>query len=194
MMRETIMFLRGEVAASNQARKKTLPTWKQQETMRKQNFDKKGDFRNQQRSEQRRDRFTLLTKSPKEILALDKGKFKAPPPIQIEELIKAGKLSHVIKELKQGSRKDVPKSTKKGEASRKDKALAISMVQPWQRAVPSTAHGMLKFPIPGGILTLRSSKIIPIECMMVSVPEAQPAANTRVTEERIKVAIHPEYP
>ncbi|GJY50654.1 reverse transcriptase domain-containing protein [Tanacetum coccineum] len=35
---------------------------------------------NQQRSERRRDKFTLLTKSPKEILALDKGKFKAPPP------------------------------------------------------------------------------------------------------------------
>ncbi|GJY75942.1 hypothetical protein Tco_0481058 [Tanacetum coccineum] len=130
MTRTTIAFLRGEVAASNQARKKTLPTWKQQEIGRKQNFNKRGDFRNQQRSERRCDRFTLLTKSPKEILALDKGKFKAPPPMsmpvekrnnnkfcefhgevghntdecmhlkrQIEELIKAGKLSHVIKEL-----------------------------------------------------------------------------------------------
>nr|GEV60044.1 reverse transcriptase domain-containing protein [Tanacetum cinerariifolium] len=41
----------------------------------------KGDFRNQQRSERRRGKFALLTKSPKEILALDKGKFKAPPPM-----------------------------------------------------------------------------------------------------------------
>ncbi|GJV88997.1 reverse transcriptase domain-containing protein [Tanacetum coccineum] len=49
---------------------------------------------------------------------------------QIEELIKAGKLSHVVKELKQGSRKDQPKAAKKGEASGKDKALAILMVQP----------------------------------------------------------------
>ncbi|GKA36883.1 reverse transcriptase domain-containing protein [Tanacetum coccineum] len=47
----------------------------------KQNVDKRGDFRNQQRSERRRDMFTLLTKSSKEILALDKGKFKAPPPM-----------------------------------------------------------------------------------------------------------------
>ncbi|GKA90034.1 hypothetical protein Tco_0811846 [Tanacetum coccineum] len=46
----------------------------------------------------------------------------------------------------------------------------------------------------GGILTLRSSKIIPLECMMVSGPKAQPSTNTRVAEERIKVAIHPEYP
>ncbi|GJY95918.1 reverse transcriptase domain-containing protein [Tanacetum coccineum] len=152
-----------EVAASNQARKKTLPTWKQQETGRKPNFDKKGDFRNQQRSERRCDKFTILTKSPREILALDKGKFKTPPlmttPVekrnkkfcelhrevghntdkcmhlkrQIKELIKAGKLSHVIKELKQGSGKDQPKTTKKGEASRNDKAMVILMVQPWQR-------------------------------------------------------------
>ncbi|GKB73047.1 reverse transcriptase domain-containing protein [Tanacetum coccineum] len=132
MMRVTTAFLRGEVTASNQARKKAPPTWKQQEVGRKQNFDRRGDFRNQQRSKRRRDKFTLLTKSPKEILALDKGKFKTPPPMttpvekrnsnkfcefhgevghntdecmhlkrQIEELIKNGKLSHVIKELKQ---------------------------------------------------------------------------------------------
>ncbi|GJZ12342.1 reverse transcriptase domain-containing protein [Tanacetum coccineum] len=108
------------------------------------------------RSERRRDKFTLLTKSPREILALDEGKFKTPPPMttpiekrnnnkfcefhgevenntdecmhlqrQIEELIKAGKLSHVIKELKQGSGKDQPKTAKKGEASGKDKSMAI---------------------------------------------------------------------
>nr|GEU48832.1 RNA-directed DNA polymerase, eukaryota [Tanacetum cinerariifolium] len=163
MMRVTKAFLRGEVAASNQVRKKTLPTWKQREARRKQNFNIRGDFRNQQRSERRRDKFTLLTISPKEILALDKGKFKTPPPMttlvkkrnnkfcefhgevghnideckhlkrQIEELIKAGKLSHVIKELKQGSEKDQPKAAKKREASEKEKAMEILMVQPWQR-------------------------------------------------------------
>ncbi|GKC08024.1 hypothetical protein Tco_0999634 [Tanacetum coccineum] len=52
---------------------------------------------------------------------------------QIEELIKNEKLSHVIKELKQGSRKDQVKTTKKGEAFGKDKPLTILMVQPWQR-------------------------------------------------------------
>ncbi|GKG31263.1 hypothetical protein Tco_0423751, partial [Tanacetum coccineum] len=51
----------------------------------------------------------------------------------IEELIKAGKLLHVIKELKQGSGKDQPKASNKGETSGKDKPLAILMVQPWQR-------------------------------------------------------------
>ncbi|GJT86970.1 hypothetical protein Tco_1068687 [Tanacetum coccineum] len=178
IMRETTAFLRGEVAASNQVRKKTLSTWKKQETRRKQNFDKRGNFRNQQRSERRRDRFTLLTKSPKEILALDKGKFKTPPPMstlvekrnnnklcefhreaghntdecmhlkrKIEELIKDGKLSHVIKELKQGGGKDQPKAAKKREASGKDKALAILMVQPWKRVTQSFSPDLeISFP------------------------------------------------
>ncbi|GJT60127.1 hypothetical protein Tco_1003660 [Tanacetum coccineum] len=62
------------------------------------------------------------------------------------------------------------------------------------QAVPSTNHGMLKFPVTGGILTLRSNKIILLECTMVSGPEAQPSDSTRAAEERIKMAIHSEYP
>ncbi|GJT11164.1 reverse transcriptase domain-containing protein [Tanacetum coccineum] len=62
------------------------------------------------------------------------------------------------------------------------------------QAVPSTTHGMLKFPVAGGILTLRSSKIIPIECAAVSKVEGQPLAISQAVEERIKVVIHPEYP
>ncbi|GJR58271.1 reverse transcriptase domain-containing protein [Tanacetum coccineum] len=329
-----------------------------QEAGHKQKF-KKGGFKNQQRSERRHDRFTLLSKYPKEILALEKEKFKAPPPMttpvekrngnkfcefhgevghntngcmhlkkQIEELLKNGKLSHVIKELKQNSGKDQPKTNKKGEASNKDKALAILMVQSWQRVarqritqsfssdpeisflpleeeegsegpmiieakigghfihrlyvdggsaleilyehcfnrlrpkiknqmvpatapligfsgeiiwplgkisllvkiggeehltsawmnfvivrssspyngiigrpgvrkiqeVLSTAHGMLKFPVAGGIFTLKSIKIIPIKCAAVSGPEGQPSAVNQAVEERIKVAINLEYP
>ncbi|GKD65201.1 hypothetical protein Tco_1307309 [Tanacetum coccineum] len=65
MMRITTTFIRGEVAASNQAQKKAPPIWKQREVGRKQNFDKRGDFKNQQRSERRHNKFTLLTKSQK---------------------------------------------------------------------------------------------------------------------------------
>ncbi|GKG29255.1 hypothetical protein Tco_0416620, partial [Tanacetum coccineum] len=42
-------------------------------------------------------------------------------------------LKRQIKELKQGGGKDKPKVAKKGEASGKDKAMAILMVQPWHR-------------------------------------------------------------
>ncbi|GJR49959.1 hypothetical protein Tco_1400480 [Tanacetum coccineum] len=163
MMRVNTTFLRGEVAASNHERKKSFLSWKQQETRSKQNFKKEG-FRNQQRSERKQDRFTLLTKTSKEIMALDKGKFKPPPPMttpvekrnaskfcefhrevghttdecmhlkrQIEKMHKAGKLSHLIKELKQSNGKDQAKAAKKGETIKKDKLLAIIMVQPWRR-------------------------------------------------------------
>ncbi|GJS82239.1 reverse transcriptase domain-containing protein [Tanacetum coccineum] len=49
---------------------------------------------------------------------------------QIEELVRAGKLSHLIKEIKQG--RDQTKVGKK-EAPAKDKSLEIYMVQPWHR-------------------------------------------------------------
>ncbi|GJZ70232.1 reverse transcriptase domain-containing protein [Tanacetum coccineum] len=80
MWKITTAFLRGEVEAGNQERKKTFPLWKQQDAGHRQNFKKEG-FKNQQRSEKMQDKFALLTKTPKEILALDKGKFKPPPPM-----------------------------------------------------------------------------------------------------------------
>ncbi|GJY17189.1 reverse transcriptase domain-containing protein [Tanacetum coccineum] len=280
MIRLTTSFLGGEVVASNQAWKKAILAWKQQEPRRKKNFDRKGDFQNQHRSERRRDKFTLLTKSLREILALDKGKFKTPPPMTTP--VEKRNNNKFCEFHGEGSGKDQPKVAKKGEASGKDKALAILMVQPWQKvarqritqsfspdseislrpevksqmvlatipligfsgeiiwpigqisllvkigdeehftstwmnfmvvrspspynriigrpgvrkiqAVLSTAHEMLKFPVPGEILTLRSSKIIPLECTMVSGLEAQPSNVIRAAKERIKVAIHPEYP
>ncbi|GJR73268.1 reverse transcriptase domain-containing protein [Tanacetum coccineum] len=62
------------------------------------------------------------------------------------------------------------------------------------KAVPSTTHEMIKFPVMGGTLTLRSSKIIPIECAMISGPEDQTPLVSKVKKERIKVAINPEHP
>ncbi|GKA93820.1 reverse transcriptase domain-containing protein [Tanacetum coccineum] len=98
MMRVTITFLRGEVAASNRERKKSFPSWKQQEANQKQNF-KKGGFQNQQRSERKQDRFALLTKTPREIFALDKGKFKAPPPMTtpVEKSMLANSANSIVK-------------------------------------------------------------------------------------------------
>ncbi|GJX83954.1 hypothetical protein Tco_0333435 [Tanacetum coccineum] len=216
MMRTTTSFLRGEVAASNQVRKKALPTWKRHETGRKQNCDKKGNFGNQQRSERRRDMLTLLTKSPKEILALDRGKFKAPPPMTTprKRPAKGRKEGRSIHKGQSFGNFNGPTLAKGGQAKGHTKLLPRSrnLVPTLRRSpssyngiirrpgvrkiqtVPSTAHGMLKFPVPGGILTLRSSKIILLECTMVSGPEAQPFASTRAAKERIKVAIHPKYP
>ncbi|GJU65215.1 reverse transcriptase domain-containing protein [Tanacetum coccineum] len=61
------------------------------------------------------------------------------------------------------------------------------------RAVPSTAHGMLKFPVEDGTVTLQSSRVIPMECAMILELDASSAVN-QVLEEKINIAIHPEYP
>ncbi|GJW85710.1 hypothetical protein Tco_0158855 [Tanacetum coccineum] len=62
------------------------------------------------------------------------------------------------------------------------------------RAIPSTVHVMLRFPVKGGTVTLRSSKIIPMECAMISGPSTQAPEAGKTLEEKIRVAIHLEYP
>ncbi|GJY62888.1 hypothetical protein Tco_0464348 [Tanacetum coccineum] len=52
--------------------------------------------------------------------------------------------------------------------------------------LPSLYNGIIGRP--------RSSRIIPLECMMVSETEAQPSDIIQAAKEKIKVAIHPEYP
>ncbi|GJY35646.1 reverse transcriptase domain-containing protein [Tanacetum coccineum] len=61
------------------------------------------------------------------------------------------------------------------------------------KAISSTAHEMLKFPVTGKTVTLRSSRIIALECAMISGPRSQLVVDQDV-EEKIQVAIHPEYP
>ncbi|GJS23552.1 hypothetical protein Tco_0452184 [Tanacetum coccineum] len=126
---------------------------------------------------------------------------------QIEEMLKAGKLSHLIKELKQNNGKEQPKAAKKRETFGKDKALAILMVQPWERVARNKvhtkhflltqkflyhplgsveAHKMLKALVEGGVITLKSSMMVPLECVMVSRPEGNLPATKQTVEERIK--------
>ncbi|GJV78683.1 reverse transcriptase domain-containing protein [Tanacetum coccineum] len=62
------------------------------------------------------------------------------------------------------------------------------------QAVPSTAHGMIKILVEGGVITLKSSKLVPLECMVVFGPEGTPSAAKPTIEERVKIAINPEYP
>nr|GEV57731.1 ribonuclease H-like domain-containing protein [Tanacetum cinerariifolium] len=136
----------GEVAASNRERKKSFPSWKQQEAAQKQNF-KKGGFRNQQRPKRKQDMFTFLTKAPKEILALEKGKFKPPSPMTT--LVEKG-------------------------------TLANSVLLGGQNPNGSRNHAT------GGTVTLRSSRIIPLECIMVLGPGMPQPVINQVTEEKIQ--------
>nr|GEW87909.1 integrase, catalytic region, zinc finger, CCHC-type, peptidase aspartic, catalytic [Tanacetum cinerariifolium] len=61
------------------------------------------------------------------------------------------------------------------------------------QAVSSTAHEMLKIPVEGGIITLKSSMLVLLECAMVSGPKGSLLVTKPMVEERIKVAINPEH-
>ncbi|GJT78815.1 reverse transcriptase domain-containing protein [Tanacetum coccineum] len=155
---------------------------------------------------------------------------------QIEEMLKAGKLSHLIKELKQNNGKEQPKdegtegpmiieaeirghcihhmyvdggsaseilyehwqiqllvTIGDGEhsASAWMNFVVVRSPSPYNgiigrpgvsklHAVPSTAHGMLKIPVKGGVITLKSSGLVPLECVMVSGPEGTLPARDKV--------------
>nr|GEX28218.1 reverse transcriptase domain-containing protein [Tanacetum cinerariifolium] len=229
MHENIVIHARGEVAAANQSNKKAPPAWKHHEIGHRPNFDNRLDFKSQHKSIRRQDRFTPPTKTPKEILAMDTVKVKAPPPMtrpaenqnknkfcefhgdkshstneciylrrQIEEVVKSGQLSHLVKEIKQrGKRGEQAKAAKKGEAPNKEKATAIFMgdeehstsalmnfmvvrsPSPYNgiigrmglrkiQAVLSIAHGMLKFPVERGIAMIHSSTITSAEYKMIA--------------------------
>ncbi|GKC72184.1 reverse transcriptase domain-containing protein [Tanacetum coccineum] len=319
MMTATTAFIRGETAHT---------PWKSQDQSKRHTSERRSDFQNQPKDGRGSNKFTPLTRTPKEIFAAESGKFKPPPPMirkQIEELVRAGKLSHFIKEIRQD--RDQQKTRKK-DAPVKDKAAAIYMIQPWQRmtrqkvtqsfarvkeimfppltankgtegplvieaeigghavhrmyvdggssmevlyehcfnrlrpeiksqmvpattsltgfsgetiwplgqlrllvtigdaehstkawmnfmivrslspyngiigrpgireiqAVPSTAHGMLKFPVNGGIVTIRSTILTPTECATIAATPKDSAKKAEARYENFKVAIHPDFP
>ncbi|GJV23080.1 reverse transcriptase domain-containing protein [Tanacetum coccineum] len=62
------------------------------------------------------------------------------------------------------------------------------------QAVPSTAHIMLKFPVDGGIVTIRSTILIPTECAMMITSSKEIPKEARVHHENFKVALHPNFP
>ncbi|GKF27923.1 hypothetical protein Tco_0094265 [Tanacetum coccineum] len=62
------------------------------------------------------------------------------------------------------------------------------------QAVPSTAHGMLKFPVDGGIVTIRSTILITAECAMVITSSKKIPKEAGVRHENFKVALHPNFP
>ncbi|GJT56395.1 hypothetical protein Tco_0991449 [Tanacetum coccineum] len=270
MMIVTTAFLRGETAAAS--KKKGHAPWKPQDQPKRHVSERKSDFRGKLKppppmvtpvEKRSSNKFCDFHNdkgySTDECMQLKK---------QIEELVRAGKLSHLIKEIKQG--RDQTKVGKK-EAPTKDNSLAIYMVQPWHRttrqkvtqsfarvseitfpplttskgtegplvieaeigghmihrmllvtigdadhatkawmnfmivrslspyngiigrpgireiqAVPSTAHIMLKFPVDGGIVTIRSIILIPAECATVTTSSKEILKEAEVRHENFK--------
>nr|GEU61984.1 reverse transcriptase domain-containing protein [Tanacetum cinerariifolium] len=312
MMITTTAFIRGVVVAAS--KKKGHTSWKAHDQSKRQTSEKRSDFWGHPKEGRGSHRFTPLQGRQKRFLR----------PRRIEELVRAGKLSHVIKEIKHG--RDQSKTGKK-ETPAKDKPTAIYMVQSWQRmtrqkvtqsferekeimflplttssgeegplvieveigghmihrmyvdegslmeilyehcfnrlrpeiknqmvkattsltcfsgetiwplgqlrllvtigdadhstrawmnfmivrslspyngifgrpgireiqAVPSTAHEMLKFPVEGGIVTIRSTILIPAECTSV-ITSLAVSKEEGIRPENSKVALHPDFP
>ncbi|GKA88148.1 reverse transcriptase domain-containing protein [Tanacetum coccineum] len=192
---------RGDVAASNREQKKSFSLWKQQEVGHKQNF-KKGGFRNQQRLERKQDMSTLLTKTPKEISALDKGKFKPPLPMttpvekrnagkfyefhgegDIPPMSEDGTEGPMIIEVKMGGHFVHHMYLDGGSSSEilRWRTLNFHMDEFHGRKVAISIqwnHRKAR----GGTVTLQSSKIIPLECTMVSGPGVSQPHNLNIHE------------
>ncbi|GJX77965.1 hypothetical protein Tco_0324776 [Tanacetum coccineum] len=62
------------------------------------------------------------------------------------------------------------------------------------RAIPSTAHRMLKFLVGGGIITIRSTILIPVECATVITSPKEVPKEAEVRHKNFKVALHPNFP
>nr|GEW88680.1 reverse transcriptase domain-containing protein [Tanacetum cinerariifolium] len=60
------------------------------------------------------------------------------------------------------------------------------------QAVPSTVYGMLKFPVEGGIVTIRSTILLPTECASVITSFVVPSKE-RTSPVNFKVALHPDF-
>nr|GEW08838.1 reverse transcriptase domain-containing protein [Tanacetum cinerariifolium] len=61
------------------------------------------------------------------------------------------------------------------------------------QAVPSTVHGMLKFLVKEGIVTICSTILIPTECALVITSSVVPSEE-RTCPANFKVAVHPDFP
>ncbi|GJS62270.1 reverse transcriptase domain-containing protein [Tanacetum coccineum] len=62
------------------------------------------------------------------------------------------------------------------------------------QAVPSTDHGMLKFLVDEGIVTIRSTILIPAECATVITSSREIPKEAGVRHENFKVALHSNFP
>nr|GFB36220.1 reverse transcriptase domain-containing protein [Tanacetum cinerariifolium] len=79
MMITTTAFIRGEAAAAS--KKNGHVSWKAQDQSKRQNSDKRSDFQGHSREGRGSNRFTPLSRTPKEILAAEANNFQPPPPM-----------------------------------------------------------------------------------------------------------------
>nr|GEY18991.1 reverse transcriptase domain-containing protein [Tanacetum cinerariifolium] len=107
-----------------------------------------------------------------------------------------GKLSHLIKEIKQG--RDQSKVGKK-EAPAKDKSMAIYMLQSWQRMIRQKVTQSFKrvreitFPSLATSSGTEGSLVIEAKIRVITSSKEIPK-EARVRHENFKVVLHPNFP
>ncbi|GJW15401.1 hypothetical protein Tco_0019534, partial [Tanacetum coccineum] len=62
------------------------------------------------------------------------------------------------------------------------------------QVVPSMAHGMLKFPVNGGVVTIRSTILTPNECATITATSKDSIKKIEGGQKNLKVAIHHDFP
>nr|GEV79297.1 reverse transcriptase domain-containing protein [Tanacetum cinerariifolium] len=211
-----------EAAAAS--KKKGHASLKPQDQSKIHSSDKRPDFRGHPRGERGPNRFTPLTKTPKEILATEASKFQPPPPM-VTPVEKRSSNKFCDFHNDKGHSTDECMQLKKqieevkwfqqlrllvtiGDATHSTKEwmnfMVVKSMSPYNgiigplglktiQAVPSTVHGMLKFPVKGGIATIRNTILIPTECASVTTSSVIPRVE-RTRPANFTAALHPDFP
>nr|GEZ49752.1 reverse transcriptase domain-containing protein [Tanacetum cinerariifolium] len=154
-------------------------SWKPQDQSKK-HVDKRPYFRGHSKDGRGANRFTSLTRMPKEILAAEANKFQLPPPM-------------VTLVEKRNSNKFCDFHNDKGHSTDECMQLKKQIEELAIQAVPSTVHGMLKFPTEKGIVTIRSSLLIPAECASVDTSSETPREK-KTHPANLAVTLYPNFP
>nr|GEV48128.1 reverse transcriptase domain-containing protein [Tanacetum cinerariifolium] len=209
MMTATTAFMLGETDAAST--KKVHTPWKSQDQSKRHTSESRSDFRNQPKDGRGSNKDTPLTITPKEIFAAESGKFKPPSPMRVTRQKVTQSFTHV-KEIT-----FPPLTANKGtegplvieaEIEHYTKAwmnfMRVRSPSPYNgiigrpgireiQAVPSTAYGMLKFPVNGGIVSICSTILTSTECATIAATPKDSAKKTEARHENFKVAIHPDF-
>nr|GEW59059.1 hypothetical protein [Tanacetum cinerariifolium] len=178
MMTATMAFIRGKTVATS--KKKVHTPWKSQDQSKRHIPEQRSNFQNQPKDGWGSNKFTPLTRTPKEIFTTESGKFKPPSPM-------------VTLVEKRSSNKFCEFHNDKGHSTDECVQLRKHGIREIQ-AIPSTTHEMLKFPVNGEIVTIRSTILTPTECATIAATPKDFVKKAEARHKNFKVAIHPDFP
>nr|GEY92166.1 reverse transcriptase domain-containing protein [Tanacetum cinerariifolium] len=193
MMTATTAFIRGEIAAASKKKVHTL--WKSQDQSKRQTSEQRSDFRNQPKDGRGSNKFTSLTRTPKEIFAAESGKFKPPPPMRVTRQKVIQSFTHV-KEIT-----FPPLTANKGtrgplviEAKIGGHAVHRIYVDEGSSMEYHPRLTECSFSVNGGIVIIRSTILMSTECATIAATPKDPAKKAEARHENFKVAINSDFP